>query len=70
MRAGAVNTWFCCGLVKSVISTRTIKIDICLQANVYFFAFHGVFWAVLRRIAKNEHFYHQTFRFPIFSTSF
>ena len=23
MRAGAVNTWFFCGLVKSVISTRT-----------------------------------------------
>ena len=26
MRAGAVNTWFCWGLVKSVISTRTISI--------------------------------------------
>ena len=24
MRAGTVNTWFCCGFVKSVISTRTM----------------------------------------------
>ena len=26
MRAGAVNTWFCCGLVKSIISTRTMTL--------------------------------------------